>query len=451
MPKTMGREPIDGVIGQVSVHENNPSRSVTMLNESSVAQLRSQFPALAKQVHGTQAVFFDGPAGTQVPQRVIDAIGYYLIHHNANHGGVFATSIESDELLHRAHQAAADFVGSVDPDTIAFGANMTTLTFALSRALARTWNAGDEIVLSRLEHDANFSPWVLAAQDRDVTVRYIDVNPEDCTLRTEQYAAAISDRTRLVAVGCASNAVGTINPVKQICQWARDAGALSFLDAVHYAPHDLIDVSEWQCDFLACSAYKFFGPHVGILYGRRELLESIQPYKLRPSPNDLPGRWMTGTQNHECIAGTLEAIDYIADLGRSDDKSLDRRQALREAFESIRSYERGLLIRLLDGLDRLPKFKAWGISDRDHLDRLPTVSVTHETLAAKQLAETLAAEGIFVWQGNYYALPLTESIGVEPDGMVRIGLAHYNTASEVDRLLEVLENVQRGAAWAGNE
>ncbi len=251
-----------------------------------------------------------------MPQSVIDAISHYLSHHNANHDGVFATSIESDRLLHDAHQAAADLVGCQDAGEIAFGANMTTLTFALSRALARTWNQGDEIVLSRLEHDANFSPWVLAAQDAGVTIRYIDIDPSDCTLKLDQYADAINQRTRLVAVGCASNAVGTVNPVKKICRWAAEAGALSFLDAVHYAPHDLIDVSDWGCDFLICSAYKFFGPHVGVMYGRRELLESIQPYKLRPSPNDLPGRWMTGTQNHECIAGTLAAIDYIADIGR---------------------------------------------------------------------------------------------------------------------------------------
>jgi cysteine desulfurase family protein (TIGR01976 family) len=413
-----------------------------MLSESTVAQLRLQFPALAKQVGGKQAVFFDGPAGTQVPQRVIDGIANYLIHHNANHDGVFATSIESDQLLHRAHQAAADFVGTDDPDTIAFGANMTTLTFALSRALAKTWKEGDEIVLTRLEHDANFSPWILAAQDCGVVVRYIDIHHEDCTLRLDQYADVINDRTRLVAVGCASNAVGTINPVKKICGWARDAGALSFLDAVHYAPHDLVDVTDWGCDFLVCSAYKFFGPHVGIMYGRRELLESIQPYKLRPAPNDLPGRWMTGTQNHECIAGTLEAIDYIADIGRlGGQKSLGRRQALQLAYDSIRPYERSLLLRLLDGLERFPDLKIWGITDRKHLNRLPTVSITHQAMPARKLAEALAAEAIFVWHGNYYALPLTETIGVEPDGMVRIGIAHYNTRDEIDRLLEVVESL----------
>ncbi len=412
---------------------------IMQLNDQTVSLLRDQFPALAKTVHGKPAVFFDGPAGTQVPQRVIDAISDYLIHHNANHEGVFATSMESDQVLHDAHQAAADFVGCDDAGEIAFGANMTSLTFALSRALADTWSPGDEIVLSRLEHDANYSPWVLAARDSGVTVRYIDIDAIDCTLILDQYADAINDRTRLVAVGCASNAVGTINPVQQICSWASDAGALSFLDAVHYAPHDLIDVGQWGCDFLICSAYKFFGPHVGIMYGRRELLESIQPYKLRPAPNDLPGRWMTGTQNHECIAGTRAAIDYIADIGREQGRPAARREALTQAYQSIRQYERSLLDRLLNGLANIGGIKVWGIVDpqqRQH--RFPTVAITHDLFTSKQLAQKLADQAIFTWHGNYYALPLTEQLGVEPEGMLRIGLVHYNTATEVDRLLQVL-------------
>ena len=412
------------------------------LDIARVDELRSQFPALQKQVGGQRAVFFDGPAGTQVPQQVIDAIANYLIHHNANHDGVFATSVESDHLLNQAHQAAADFVGSDDPGTVAFGANMTTLTFALSRALARTWKPGDELVLTRLEHDANFSPWVLAAQDSGAKVRFIDINPDDCTLCLDQYDRAINERTRLVAVGCASNAVGTVNPVKQICHWARQAGAVSFLDAVHYAPHDLIDVILWGCDFLVCSAYKFFGPHVALMYGRRELLQSLEPYKLRPAPNDLPGRWMTGTQNHECIAGTMAAIDYIADIATGDTEPISRRQALQQSYQAIRSYEQSLLRRLLDGLENFSELKVWGITDRDRLqDRFPTVSVSHHKIGARQLAENLAGAGIFVWHGNYYALPLTERIGVEPEGMVRIGLVHYNTPAEIDRLIELIQSL----------
>ncbi len=417
------------------------------LSEEFVDDLRAQFPALSRMHGDLPAVFFDGPAGTQVPQCVIDAISHYLVRHNANHDGVFATSIESDHALHEAHTAAADFVGSDDPDTVAFGANMTTLTFALSRTLAKSWRPGDEIILTRLEHDANFTPWTLAAEEAGVKVHFVDIDPNDCTLQTEQYSRFLNDRTRLVAVGCASNAVGTINPVRQICDWARQAGALSFLDAVHFAPHGLIDVTDWRCDFLVCSAYKFFGPHVGMLFGRRELLESMRPYKLRPSPDDLPGRWMTGTQNHECIAGTQSAIDYIADIGRSvaDDRSLSRREALIEAYRAIGAYEESLLRRLLTGLEEVPGIKTWGITDPDRLSlRFPTVSITHDRLPAKELAQRLGDDGIFVWHGNYYALPLTERLGVEPDGMVRIGLVHYNTAKEVDRLLESLQSVSRG-------
>jgi len=412
------------------------------LNLEIVETLRQQFPALKKQINGRPAVFFDGPAGTQVPQSVIDAISDYLINCNANSHGVFATSIESDQVIDAAHQAAADFVGSPDADTIAFGGNMTSLTFALSRALARSWKEGDEIVLSRLEHDANFSPWRLAAEDAGVTVRYVDIDPTDCTLNVDEYASVLNEKTRLVAVGCASNAAGTINPVKQICHWACEVGAISFLDAVHYAPHDLIDVVDWDCDFLICSAYKFFGPHVGIMYGRRELLEGMQPYKLRPSPNDLPGRWMTGTQNFECINGTRAAIDYLANIGRLDGDQRDRREALVEAFRMIRDYERKLVDRLLDELAAMPQFKVWGVTKAEDRDRrFPTVSITHESLSAETVAKRLANAGIFCWNGNYYALPLTERIGVEPDGMVRIGLAHYNTEAEVDRLLAELQKI----------
>lgn len=427
------------------------------LNDSSVQSLRQIFPALRKITNGQPAAFFDGPAGTQVPQMVIDAIGNYLINHNANHAGLFETSVESDQMLATAHQAAADLVGTADPDSVSFGSNMTTLTFALSRAISQSWNPGDEIVLSRLEHDANFTPWTLAARDRGVTVKMIDVDPADCTLRLEQYEEKITDRTRLVAVGCASNAVGTINPVESICKMAKQVGAVSFLDAVHYAPHASMDVQNWDCDFLICSAYKFFGPHIGIMYGKRNLLESLQPYKLRTSPEDTPGRWMTGTQNHECIAGTLAAIEYLASIEErasnasscqaenvapsnlDDSPQNPRRQKLEASMAAIRQYEQTLLRHLMEGLERLPEIKVWGITDPERFDqRLPTISITHPKHSPKVIATQLAEEGIYVWHGNYYALPLTESIGVEPEGMVRIGLCHYNTRAEVDRLLECL-------------
>jgi cysteine desulfurase family protein (TIGR01976 family) len=411
------------------------------IHETTVTQCRSQFPALSRTVAGRPAVYFDGPAGSQVPQRVIDAIANYLSKCNANHDGLFATAQESDALIAAAHQACADLIGADDPATISFGPNMTTLTFALSRALGRTWKPGDEVIVSRLDHDANVTPWVLAARDAGATVHYIDIHREDCTLDLDDLRSKLSERTRLVAVGCASNATGTINPVRQICQWAREAGALTFLDAVHYAPHALIDVDGFGCDFLACSAYKFFGPHVGIAWGKRDLLEQLEPYKLRPAPDSLPGRWMTGTQNHEGIAGTLAAVDYLADLGRATTQNVHgpRRDALVDAYEAIGHHERDLTNQLLDGLRSISGITVWGIDDPNRLnERFPTVSITHDRRSPAEIAKWLGDRGVFVWHGNYYALPLTETLGLEPDGMVRIGLLHYNTRSEVDYLLELL-------------
>lgn len=405
---------------------------------------RRQFPALSRRVGDRLAAFFDGPGGTQVPQRVIDAVGHYLAHQNANHGGHFATAIESDRLLEEAHRGLADFLGADDPRTIVFGQNMTSLTFALSRALARMWKPSDEIVVTRLDHDANVSPWVLAARDTGATVRFASIKTEDCTLDLDELRHLINERTRLVAVGCASNATGGINPVREICDWAHAVGAKVFLDAVHYAPHGLIDAQAWGCDFLACSAYKFFGPHVGILWGRRDLLESLDAYKVRPAPLAPPGKWMTGTQSHEAIAGALAAVEYLADLGRlvAGDDSLDRRAALREAYREIGLYERGLASRLLDGLARMPDVQVFGITDPARFDqRVSTVSLTHERFTATEMAQRLGQQGFFVWNGNYYALNLTESLGLEPEGMLRIGLVHYNTATEVDRLLEAMHGL----------
>jgi cysteine desulfurase family protein (TIGR01976 family) len=427
-----------------------------------VDQLRQQFPALARQIGGSPAVFFDGPAGTQVPQRVIDSISNYLVRTNANHGGVFATSVESDALLDEAHRAIADFLGASDPATVFFGQNMTSLTFAMSRTLSRRWKAGDEVIVTRLDHDANVSPWVLAARDVGAVVKYVEIRREDCTLDLGSLQSALSPRTKLVAVGCASNATGTINPVQQICAWAHQVGALTFLDAVHFAPHASINVHELGCDFLACSAYKFFGPHVGIMWGKRELLEELPAYKVRPATNELPGKWMSGTQNHEGICGVLAAIDYLADLGRmlshsdapasqqeatergpsSGRQDSQRRKALMAAFAGIRDYESALVRRLLAGLAELPDLKVWGIVDSKRLhERLPTLSITHSRYSATELATRLAERGIFVWHGNYYALQLTETLGLEPQGMVRIGLVHYNTADEVDRLLTQLREL----------
>ena len=411
---------------------------------SHVDSIRQRFPALTRSVEGQPAVFLDGPAGTQVPQCVVDAMCDYLKHRNANHEGLFVTSRESDAMLNEAHRGVADLLGTDDPDCVFFGQNMTSLTFAMSRSLARRWQAGDEIVVTRLDHDANVTPWVMAAEDAGATVRYVDINQTDCTLDLDDFRDKINANTRLVAVGCASNASGSVNPVREICQWARAVGAVSFLDAVHFAPHVGIDVAELGCDFLACSAYKFFGPHTGIMWGRRELLEELVAYKVRPSSHELPGKWMTGTQSHESIAGTLAAIEYLAGLGRdaADDPALPRRDALQSAYAAIANYESELTHRLLSGLEQLDTITVWGITDAAHLDqRLPTVSITHDRMTATAVAEQLAQRGIFVWHGNYYALQLTETLGLEPQGMVRIGLAHYNTAEEIDRLLGELASL----------
>ena len=407
-------------------------------------EARQQFPALLRQVNERTAVFLDGPAGTQVPQSVIDAITNYYVQHNANHGGAFVTSHESDDILRATHQAIADLLGASDSDCVAFGANMTSLTFAFSRALGQTWQSGDEIIVSRLDHDANVRPWVLAAQAAGVQVHFVEIHREDCTLDLDDLKSKLNERTRLVALGCASNSVGTINPYRDVIAWAHEVGALVFLDAVHYAPHALIDVESWDCDFLACSAYKFFGPHVGILWGKRKHLQSLTAYKLKTVPDSLPDKWMTGTQNHECLAGTLAAVNYLADIGRNcaEDQSLPRRSALETAFNSIQPYEQFLVERLLAGLRNIPGIQIWGINDpaRAH-ERLPTLSITHHRLSPEALATELGQRGLFVWHGNYYALELTESLGLEPDGMVRIGLVHYNTADEVDRLLNELEQL----------
>lgn len=404
-----------------------------------LAAIRALFPALATEVSGLPAVFLDGPAGSQTPQVVIDAVSRYLATSNANHGGRFATSRTSDALLDRAHEAAADLIGATDPGEIIFGANMTTLTFSLSRALSKYWRPGDEIIVTNLDHDANVSPWVLAARDAGATVRRVNIRRDDCTLDLDDFRRQLNSRTVLVAVGCASNAVGTVNPVADICRWAEEEGAMTFIDAVHAAPHLPLDVAAWECDFLACSAYKFFGPHVGVLWGRRVLLEAVEAYRVRPAGDDLPGKWMTGTQNHEGIAGTLAAIDYLADLGRQHGGGLSRRSALLAAFACIRDHEQSLASRLLAGLRSLPAYKVWGITDPACLhNRLPTLGLTHRRLSPLELAEFLADRGIFAWHGNFYALPLTEALGLEPDGMLRVGFLHYNTPGEADRLLEAL-------------
>jgi cysteine desulfurase family protein (TIGR01976 family) len=416
----------------------------TAMKDFNIDWVRAQFPALRQQVNGHPAVFFDGPGGTQVPERVIDALCDYLASSNANTHGAFATSQRSDEVITNAHAAAADLLGC-DPDEVVFGPNMTTLTFALSRAIGRELKPGDELLVTRLDHDANVAPWV-ALEERGAVVRFVDIHPEDCTLDMEDLKRQINERTRVVAMGYAANAVGTINDVAAIVRLAHRAGALAFIDAVHFAPHGPIDVREIDCDFLACSSYKIFGPHCGVLYGRREHLTRLRPYKVRPAPERIPDRWETGTQNHEGLAGVAAAIDYLAELGRRHDPAAaTRRTQLLAAYEAIREYERGLAERLICGLLATPGLTFHGIRDPERFaQRTPTVAIRMSGYTPRQLAEFLGERGIFTWDGNYYALNLTERLGVESSGgMLRIGLVHYNTAEEVDRLLEALRELAR--------
>lgn len=405
--------------------------------------LRQQFPSLNRTAAAHSPIFLDGPGGTQVPERVIDAMVHYLTTCNANQGGAFTTSRQSDAVLHEAHQAAADLLNAPSAEEIVFGANMTTLTFHLSRAIGRTLRPGDEVLVTRLDHDANIRPWVLAARDAGATVRFVDIHPEDCTLDLEDLRRQLSPRVRLVAVTCASNAVGSVNDVRRITRLAHEAGALVFLDAVHYAPHRLIDVQDWDCDFLACSAYKFFGPHVGILWGKREHLDSLPAYKLRPATDDLPGRWMTGTQNHEGLAGVASAIDYLASIAPNSQGHASRRQRLVRAFQIIEEYERTLAQRLLGGLASRPRVRIWGITERNRLhERVPTVSITAVDRTPQQIAEHLASREIYAWNGNMYALELTERLGLEEHGgLLRLGLVHYNTTEEIEALLRALDEL----------
>ena len=419
---------------------------LTVQNETTNALdldwVRSQFPSLSQTVNGHPATFLDGPGGTQVPRRVIDAISDYLKRDNANTCGAYATSRHTDMMITGARSAMADFLGC-DGDEVVFGANMTSLTFAISRSIGREFDPGDEIVLTHLDHDANISPW-RALEERGVTIRMVEIREDDCTLDMDDLARKITDRTKLVAVGYASNAVGTINDVKKIIRLAHERGAMAYIDAVHYAPHGPIDVRRLDCDFLVCSTYKFFGPHMGALYGKREHLMRLTPYKVRANTNAIPNRWEWGTLNHECIAGIAACVEYLADVGRRVNSSASgRRASLLAAYDAIQKHERGLMDGLIRGLLAIPGLKLYGISDPKRFDqRCPTIAVRSKGHTPLELATQLGERGFFAWDGNYYALNLTERLDVERDGgFLRIGLAHYNTADEVHRLLSALTEI----------
>ncbi|MBE3118801.1 MAG: cysteine desulfurase-like protein [Candidatus Atribacteria bacterium] len=416
-----------------------------------LSTIRNQFPSLNRP-----AVFFDNPGGTQIAKQSLERINKYLLECNANHEGAFVTSIASDAILDEAHRAMADFYNAASPEEIVFGNNMTTLTLHISRSISRDWHEGDEIVVTRLDHDANVTPWVCAAQDRGCKVTWVDFDVEDGTLKLDDLQKALERKPRLLAVGYASNSLGTINPVAKITKMAHDVGTLVYIDAVQYAPHGPINVQKLDCDFLVSSAYKFFGPHAGILYGKRELLEQLFAYKVRPATDRLPGKFETGTQNHEGIAGVLGAIEYFEWVGKEfgseqieglmDAGYKDRCMELKKAMVAIRAYEFELSRALLTALQSVPGLTIYGLTDVRRLDeRVATYSFRLNDLHPRVVAEKLAQEGIYVWDGNYYAINITERLGLEDSGgMVRVGAAHYNTLDEVERLKGALMKISEG-------
>ena len=438
------------------------------LTDAEVGDVRAQFPALSRVQDGRPYVYLDGPGGTQVPSRTIEAMADYLSRCNANHDGAFASSEESDAILAEVHTAAADYLGATDPGEVVFGQNMTTLTFAVSRAIGRTLRAGDEIIVTRLDHDANVAPWLALEEERGIRVRWVGIHEEGCTLDLDALQRALGPRTRVIAVGLASNAVGTLNPVRRIVEMAHAAGALTYVDAVHAAPHVPLDVAALGTDFLVCSPYKFFGPHLGLLYGRRDLLESLAAYKVRPAPNEPPGKWETGTLPGESLAGLLATFEYLEWLGGLRGGSggasggarggasgaasggaggvargAARRARLRAAMAVIGATERGLAGRALTALGGVPGLELRGIVDPGRLDeRVPTFAFTLRGHSPREVATDLGRRGIAVWDGDYYAYELIRALGLaESGGMVRVGFVHYNTAAEIDRLVEALVEI----------
>jgi len=407
-----------------------------------VDAVREHFPGLRRTEDGRQVVFLDGPAGSQLPVECLNAMTQYVETANANHGGAFGTSRETDQLVAEVRAAAADFLGAHEPDEVAFGANMTTITFAVSRALARDMHAGDEIVVSRLDHDANIAPWLAIAEDRGLRVRWIEVCEDDCTLDLDALEEVIGERTRLVAVGLASNAVGTLNDVGRVVELAHAYGALVYVDAVHAAPHIPLDVSALRADLLVCSPYKFYAPHLGLLYGRLEVLERLAAYHVRPAGDRPPGKFETGTQPFELLAGLLGTFDYLATLGRAYGRPAGegRRAALIAAMGTIRAYERELMAPLLEGLASIRGLRVHGITQPSRFEeRVPTFALTIDGYHPRRLAEHLAGRAINTWDGDMYAMELIRALGLDDSGgVLRVGLMHYTTLGDVERLLDAL-------------
>jgi cysteine desulfurase family protein (TIGR01976 family) len=402
-----------------------------------VEEIRARFPALARMHAGERVAYFDGPGGTQVPLEVVDAMTEYLFEHNANTDWRYPSSAETDAMLAASRAAMADLVGGA-PDEIAFGANMTTLTFHVARAIGRTLTTGDEIIVTELDHHANVAPWVEIARERALAVKVAPMRPQDGTLDLDALGGLIGRRTRVIAVGAASNVLGTLTDIAHVSALARDAGALTFCDAVHYAPHQLIDVRALGCDFLACSAYKFYGPHVGFLWGRRELLASLDVPKLAPAPNTTPERLETGTQNHEGIAGAATAIDFLASLAHAPGR---RREKLRLAFDALHARGRALLERAWSGLSSIASVKLYGPAPDQ--PRVPTLSFVVEGIASTSVVERLVERGVFASHGDFYASTVAERLGHARDGLVRAGCACYTTGEEVDRLIEGVRDIAK--------
>lgn len=404
--------------------------------------VRRQFPALDLVVNGYSAAYFDGPGGTQVPQRVIDAMVSYLVNSNANAGGAFLTSERSDRIIREARAALADFLGA-KPDEIAFGQNTTTLMFQLALALGRNKGRRDEIIITEIDHEANRGPW-LALAERGFKILEVRFDPESCTLDLDDYRAKLSDKTLVAAFNYASNAVGTVSDVQKMVALAREAGAISVVDAVHYALHGPIDVKELGTDYLLCSAYKFFGPHIGVLYGRRDRFEQLKAYKLRVQYDKIPYLIETGTLNHEGIAGAGEAVEFIADLGSQfstpEEKPRSRREKVIAGMKVMEDYEQPLARKMLDALGTLKNVKVYG--PPDNYPRTSTVAITIDGIGADQVASQLGEKGLFVWDGHFYAARLVERLGLaEQGGLVRIGLSPYNSEEEIDRLLNEINRI----------
>lgn len=394
-----------------------------------IETIRSHFPALERKHNGYPVAYFDGPGGTQVPRQVVAAISDYLLLHNANEGWAYPSSLETDALLANARQASADLLNA-EADEIAFGQNMTSLTFHVSRALGRQFAPGDELIVTELDHHANVDPWKQLAKDRQLTVRVAQMDSETGQLDWAHFESLVNKRTKVIAIGASSNALGTINDVRRATQLARAVGAYSFVDAVHYAPHELVDVKDFDCDFLACSAYKFYGPHVGVLYGRRDLLQSLDIPKLEPAPEHAPERIETGTQSFESICGAAAAIDFLASFGEGS----MRREKLRSAYNKFHQHGAELFRQLWKGLAAQPRVRVFGLPPGEL--RAPTISFVVEGFTARQVSERLVARGVFASHGNFYALTIVRRLGQEENGLVRAGLACYTTTDEVDRLLE---------------